>query len=143
MPGGMMMPGMGMPTGKGGEIEDGTKPRDTEIGLAVIIQLQYDAGNNGAWDFLYNLMQEDPLVEIDRLAMLNQSRPVRGRNRSLGGVETTANLIFVTKLFDTQEAVEKLLEEIQQTDKQGGAGSTASEGKTADAGTTTSTNVAP
>jgi hypothetical protein len=79
------------------------------------------------------MMMNDPLVEIDRLAMMNQTRPVRGRDRAQGGITTAANLIFITKLFDTQEAVEKLLEEIKETEGTEGSNSTNATGNEANA----------
>ncbi|MCL5270882.1 MAG: hypothetical protein M1457_10125 [bacterium] len=110
-------------------------PKDTDIGYVVLIKLSYVADNTVNWTYLYNVLHDNPLAELDRLVVrsLSQSNP------ALQDLEVTPSFIFVPKLFNTQDTVQSLLAETGQSGSgpKPAAGDAASTATTAAAGAAT------
>src|SRR5262249_4592327 len=90
---------------------DQNKPRNDEIGLALPIKITYRADNMRTWNFAYEALRREPLVELNRLELnsLSLSDP---NNQN---IEASATYIFVPKLFETIDAVKRVLKKFGAT----------------------------
>ncbi len=86
-----------------------SEPLEDEIGLTIPIKMIYQASNESTWHFIYEVLRQQRLTELQRLQFttLSQYQPTSTN------VMTTATFLVVPQVFQSIEALEQKLQQIQ------------------------------
>lgn len=117
IPGVPGMPGVGGLAGYRASLTQAgkTKPLDKEIGYALPIKITIKANNNVMYNYIWDVLRDNPLAELHRLVLKSDASDVRLRDPGNPNIEASATFIFVPKLFDTIESVREVLNELNGT----------------------------
>lgn len=89
--------------------EDIGKPKEGEIGIGLPIRITFQSENMRGWNFMHSVLKRQPLVEMNRLGL----RALSLQDVNNTNIEATVTYIFVPKLFETIDAVQRVLQDIR------------------------------
>ena len=92
-----------------------SEPTDAAIGYAVLIKMSFIAENPNTWNYLYRVLKQKPLAELDRLTVRSSSRALVARQMFQNvqpdriDLRVEPNFLMVSELFDIQQQLEQQL----------------------------------
>lgn len=88
-----------------------TVPRADELGVAVPIKITYQATNDKLWKFVYEIIRQQPMTELQRMQFRTLSQFPGFQNNA--NVEGSVTFVMVPKLFSLVDTVRKQLQALK------------------------------